>query len=251
MTKASDNAFPSILITEGTEPSAPAAGKQRLYIDSTSHLLKATNSSGTDRTIEGLTNPMSTQGAIIYGGSGGTPTALTIGTANQVLRTNAGATAPEWATVSSSVGPYDIERRTAGDLTISSTSAGAAFPTIGNNIVAAASGDLLLIGLSCIWNSGGTSVGRCDAATMVSASPVNFVSSLSGTPATVGLPQWRAPVSTEVRLGASIVYVVQSGDISGGNVELRLCGWVDVATSKTVQANTNSPLVFWVKNLKQ
>ena len=53
MTKASDNAFPSILITEGTEPSAPAAGKQRLYIDSTTHLLKATDSSGTDRTIEG------------------------------------------------------------------------------------------------------------------------------------------------------------------------------------------------------
>lgn len=55
MTKGSDNAFPSLLITEGTEPSAPAAGKQRLYIDSTTHLLKATDSSGTDRTIEGAT----------------------------------------------------------------------------------------------------------------------------------------------------------------------------------------------------
>jgi len=55
--KASDNAFPSILITEGTEPSAPAAGKQRLYIDSTSHKLKRTDSSGVDVTIEssGLT----------------------------------------------------------------------------------------------------------------------------------------------------------------------------------------------------
>jgi hypothetical protein len=53
MTKASDNAFPSILITEGTEPSAPAAGKQRLYIDSTSHHLMRTNSSGTETDIEG------------------------------------------------------------------------------------------------------------------------------------------------------------------------------------------------------
>lgn len=51
---ASDNPFPSLLITEGTEPTAPAAGKQRLYIDSTTHLLKATNSSGTDRTVEGM-----------------------------------------------------------------------------------------------------------------------------------------------------------------------------------------------------
>lgn len=52
MAKASDNAFPSILITEGTEPSAPAAGKQRLYIDSTTHKLKRTDSSGVDVTIE-------------------------------------------------------------------------------------------------------------------------------------------------------------------------------------------------------
>lgn len=55
MTKASDNPFPSVLITEGTEPAAPAAGKQRLYIDSTTHKLKRTDSSGTDVTIESTT----------------------------------------------------------------------------------------------------------------------------------------------------------------------------------------------------
>lgn len=102
MTKASDNAFPSVLITEGTEPSAPAAGKQRLYIDSTSHKLKRTNSSGVDVDIEGLTNPMTTAGDVIYGGASGTPTRLAVGTAGQVLRTNSGATAPEWATASAS-----------------------------------------------------------------------------------------------------------------------------------------------------
>lgn len=53
MAKASDNAFPSLLITEGTEPAAPAAGKQRLYIDSTTHKLKRTDSGGVDVTIEG------------------------------------------------------------------------------------------------------------------------------------------------------------------------------------------------------
>ena len=52
MTKASDNAFPSVLITEGTEPSAPAAGKQRLYIDSTSHHLSRTDESGADVDLE-------------------------------------------------------------------------------------------------------------------------------------------------------------------------------------------------------
>ena len=54
MTKASDNAFPSLLITEGTEPSAPAAGKQRLYIDSTTHLLMLTNSAGTESAVGGV-----------------------------------------------------------------------------------------------------------------------------------------------------------------------------------------------------
>ena len=42
-------------------------------------------------------NPMTTQGDVIYGGSSGTPTRLGIGTAGQVLVTNSGATAPEWA----------------------------------------------------------------------------------------------------------------------------------------------------------
>lgn len=52
MVKASDNPFPSILIDESAEPSAPAAGHQRLYMDSTSFRLSATNSSGTQRELE-------------------------------------------------------------------------------------------------------------------------------------------------------------------------------------------------------
>lgn len=42
-------------------------------------------------------SPMTTAGDIIYGGASGTRTKLGIGTANQLLRTNSGATAPEWA----------------------------------------------------------------------------------------------------------------------------------------------------------
>ena len=45
----------------------------------------------------GMTNPMSTQGDIIYGGASGTPTRLAKGTAGQVLTMNSGATTPEWA----------------------------------------------------------------------------------------------------------------------------------------------------------
>ncbi len=55
-----NNLSPYLTIVEATEPSAPSAGQQRLYIDSTTHLLKATNSSGTDRTIEG------SSGALVF-----------------------------------------------------------------------------------------------------------------------------------------------------------------------------------------
>ncbi len=84
--RASDNPFPSILIEEGTEPTSPAAGHQRLYIDSTTHKLKRTDSSGTDVTVEG------TSGAITSSG-------LTMATARLLGRTTASTGAVEEITV--------------------------------------------------------------------------------------------------------------------------------------------------------
>jgi len=43
-------------------------------------------------------SPMTTQGDIVYGGTGGTGTRLAKGTAGQVLTMNVGATAPQWST---------------------------------------------------------------------------------------------------------------------------------------------------------
>jgi hypothetical protein len=48
MTKASDNDYPSILLTEqGSAPSSPAASHQRLYVRTSDHVLVLVNSSGT------------------------------------------------------------------------------------------------------------------------------------------------------------------------------------------------------------
>lgn len=48
MTKASDNDFPSVLLTEqGSAPTSPAASHQRLYIRTSDHTLVTVNSSGT------------------------------------------------------------------------------------------------------------------------------------------------------------------------------------------------------------
>lgn len=58
MTAASDNKFPKLIITEGSAPSSPSAGDQKVYIDSTSHHLSRKNSSGTVVDLE--TNQSST-----------------------------------------------------------------------------------------------------------------------------------------------------------------------------------------------
>lgn len=48
MTKASDNDYPSILVTEqGSAPTTPAASHQRMYIRTSDHTLVTVNSSGT------------------------------------------------------------------------------------------------------------------------------------------------------------------------------------------------------------
>lgn len=97
---ASDNPFPSILITEGTEPSAPAAGKQRLYIDSTTHHLKRTDSSGTDVDIESAAaNGLATDtlwdaaGDLVVGSGANTAAKLTKGSAGGYLSMINGAVA--------------------------------------------------------------------------------------------------------------------------------------------------------------
>ena len=47
MPKGSDNPFPSILFVEGTTPSTPSSGDQRLFVRSSDHVLCYVNSSGT------------------------------------------------------------------------------------------------------------------------------------------------------------------------------------------------------------
>lgn len=91
---ASDNAFPSLLITEGTAPSSPAAGKRRLYVLSADHLAYLKDSSGA--VVNLITNPMTTAGDTIYGGASGVPTRLAGGTSGYVLTSNGTTSAPSW-----------------------------------------------------------------------------------------------------------------------------------------------------------
>lgn len=146
------------------------------------------------------------------------------------------------------IGAYDIERYTAGDLTLNNTSM-TAFSGPGDLVVAAASGDLLLLGISArTTNTTNASIGL-DFGTIVSAAVVNFVSSLTGTALTTGVPAFFLQAGADGVHSGSHVYVVQSGDISGGNVTLR--PHFRTSSSRVLAASSTVPLVFWVKNLKQ
>jgi hypothetical protein len=68
------------------------------YLKDTNVTTYYTGSAWANVDTTGMTNPMTTTGDIIYSSPGSTPVRLGIGTANQVLRVNSGATAPEWAT---------------------------------------------------------------------------------------------------------------------------------------------------------
>jgi hypothetical protein len=95
--------------------------------------------SGTDLDFDwvtdasGMTNPMTTTADVIYSSSGSTPARLGIGTANQVLAVNSGATAPEWQTISSG-----------GMTLLSTTTLSGASTTISS--ISGAYKDLIIIG---------------------------------------------------------------------------------------------------------
>ena len=83
---------------------AVATSMQDLLGGTTGQVLKKNTNADMDfvwsADAAGMTNPMTTTGDVIYSSPGSTPVRLGIGTANQILAVNSGATAPEWKTVS-------------------------------------------------------------------------------------------------------------------------------------------------------
>lgn len=147
---------------------------------------------------------------------------------------------------------YDIERYTGGDIGVTSTTTGAAVPSMGSVTVAAASGDLVMLGVSI--RTEGSAIAnstRFDVGTIVSAAVVNYVSSLSGTASAQGISAWFHFGSEEYPMSGEVPYVVQAGDISGGNVEFSLRAWLSGAGTHTLAADSDAPLLFWVRNLGQ
>jgi hypothetical protein len=62
---------------------------------------KSSETTGLAWAVDPVADVITTAGDLIYGTAADTVARLGIGTANQVLRVNSGATAPEWATAAS------------------------------------------------------------------------------------------------------------------------------------------------------
>jgi hypothetical protein len=142
-----------------------------------------------------------------------------------------------------------------GDISVTSNTAGAALSGPSTLSIAAVTGDVLEVSVSTRTVTGNAvAANRMDVATIVSAAAVNYLSTGSGTPASTGISALAQLVSTTILMnrGCTVQYVVQAGDISGGNVELGLRSWNSAASQTVVVAGgANSPLDFAVKNLGQ
>ena len=146
---------------------------------------------------------------------------------------------------------YAIQRYTAGNITLNNTS-WTDVPGPADLVVDASNGDLLDVGLSCLWGAETPEV-YLDFATRVSGAPVNYISGGAGGASNRGVVGWQsAGAAAENHFSqGSIPYVVQAGDISGGTVTLRLRFRGSAGSNKTLFATSDIPLHLFVKNLGQ
>jgi len=82
-----------------TAPSFSASTVGRVYWNTSTGKLQVDTGISILDIGPGLTNPMTTGGDLIYGGSSGTPTRLANGTLGQFLQSNGSTVAPSWASL--------------------------------------------------------------------------------------------------------------------------------------------------------
>lgn len=114
--------------------------------------------------------------------------------------------------------------------------------------VPASAGDQIEVGLSCRIDSEAFEL-YLDVGTIVSSSLVNFVSGLGTGGSTRGVQAWTGLISVVSHVGGSVLYTVQAGDLASGAVALHLYGRLNAAGTKSINAQANIPVHFWVKNL--
>lgn len=138
--------------------------------------------------------------------------------------------------------------RTSGDITISNTGSFGNVDTGIDLVFAAQTGDIIELGANALLKSSSQQL-IVTASTIVSGSVVNNLA--SGTSTEKPIHNWskynNAP-SSGIMAGG-VIYTLQSGDISGGNVTIRLRALVGSGTSD-FHATSGNPLIWWAKQYR-
>lgn len=138
--------------------------------------------------------------------------------------------------------------RTAGNLAVVSTAGvWTAVDTNTDIVIPAAAGDRLAIWGNFLTDAN-TNLNGLDVGTVVSGAVVNYVSSGTGTPLVEGLNAFY-PHGNTFQVNQPAVYDVQAGDVSGGNVRLRLFYLASGAAN--IYASAAHPLAWTVANFRQ
>lgn len=145
---------------------------------------------------------------------------------------------------------FKTARRTAGDFSPTpSQTAWSNFDTATDVVLVAESGDVIEASVSAFVNNQNGEV-NLDVVTVVSGSPVRaFSTGAAETAGTNGVSGWYKSDNIFGQMTGSILYVLQSGDISAGTVTLRLRVRSGTAAAKAIRASTTTPFAWWVKNL--
>lgn len=140
-----------------------------------------------------------------------------------------------------------FNRRTAGDLSFNSTGWQDVSTSLDMTLPAQV-GDTIEYSASFLVQSAANAL-AIDVATIVGGSPVNYFGA-SGGATDNGVMAWYCPSSVTVPVGGSTFYVLQAGDISGGNVTLRLRIRPANTTSRSISASAVNPLMVAVRNCR-
>lgn len=142
--------------------------------------------------------------------------------------------------------------KTAGNYTINNV----AWTTLDATLdltVPAVTGDKVEVSLAAyVIPNGAAQYAALDAVTVVGGTAVTSFSNNTATPASNGVAAWSiAGNRGEGPVGGSVMLTLGAGDVSGGNVTVRLRYKTANAVAHTVRAAAGDPLNFSVKNLKQ
>lgn len=130
-------------------------------------------------------------------------------------------------------------KRTAANVTSTSTTYVAVDTGTDLTIAGVATGDILEVQANFRWNDD-AELAFMDAATWVAGAAVNYMSASVGASGH-GVGGWLGQASQRMACGGSVEYVLQAGDISGGSVTVRFLFRTNGGGTKTIIANTNQP----------